>query len=80
MAEKNRITLQTNVYELISEYPDSQEVLIEYGIPCASCHFSTYDTIGDSIAEFGISEDDTAELLGQLNEMAQKEPAEQSSE
>ncbi len=65
------ITVDTNVYELISEYPDSQEVLIEYGIPCASCHFSSYDTIGDSIAEFGIEEEDVRDMLEQLNAIVQ---------
>jgi hybrid cluster-associated redox disulfide protein len=72
--EKNEkvITADTNVFELISEYPDSQEILIEYGIPCASCHFSSYDTLGDSIAEFGIEEDDVKELLEQLNEVVKK--------
>jgi hybrid cluster-associated redox disulfide protein len=78
--ESKKITLQTNVYELISTYPDSQEVLIEYGIPCASCHFSSYDTIGDSIAEFGIDEADTADLLEQLNEIVLNSAPENKSE
>ncbi|MDQ3239688.1 MAG: DUF1858 domain-containing protein [bacterium] len=68
--KKQLITLQTNVFELISEYPDSQELLIEYGIPCASCHFSTYDTLNDSVLEFGIEEEDVTEMLEQLNEIA----------
>ncbi|MDQ3099413.1 MAG: DUF1858 domain-containing protein [bacterium] len=67
--DKKVITTATNVYELISEYPDSQEVLIEYGIPCASCHFSSYDTIADSIAEFGIEDEDVKDMLEQLNEI-----------
>lgn len=78
--EQKKITLETNVYELISTYPDSQEVLIEYGIPCASCHFSSYDTIGDSIAEFGIDEADTAELLEQLNEIVLRDEQEKKPE
>lgn len=77
---QKKITLGTNVYELISTYPDSQEVLIEYGIPCASCHFSSYDTIGDSIAEFGIDEADTSDLLEQLNEIVLKDEQEKKSE
>jgi hemerythrin len=63
------VTLETNVYELITTYPDSQEVLIEYGIPCASCHFSSYDRIIDSVEEFGIDEEDVKDLLEQLNEI-----------
>lgn len=70
--ESNKITTETNVYELISTYPDSQEVLIEYGIPCASCHFSSYDTIADSIAEFGLEEEDVRDLLEELNEIVAK--------
>jgi hybrid cluster-associated redox disulfide protein len=72
MTEEKKITLQTNVYELITEYPDSQEVLIEYGIPCASCHFSSFDTIGDSVAEFGIDDEDVSDMLEQLNEILVK--------
>jgi hybrid cluster-associated redox disulfide protein len=79
-AEQKKITVDTNVFELISEYPDSQEILIEYGIPCASCHFSSYDTIGDSIAEFGIEEDDVKELLEQLNELTKRPKVEKTDE
>jgi hypothetical protein len=63
------VTLETNVYELISTYPASQEVLIEYGIPCASCHFSSYDRIIDSVEEFGIEDEDVKDLLEQLNDI-----------
>jgi hybrid cluster-associated redox disulfide protein len=71
-----KIALETNVYDLITTYPDSVEVLIEYGIPCASCHFSSYDTIADSVAEFGIDEEDVKELLEQLNEIVVKDEQE----
>ncbi len=74
--EIKKITLETNVYEVISTYPDSQEVLIEYGIPCASCHFSSFDTLGDSVAEFGIDDADVKELLEQLNEIVAKDEQE----
>lgn len=78
--QKKIISADTNVYELISEYPDSQEVLIEYGIPCASCHFSSYDTIGDSIAEFGIEEEDVRDMLEQLNAIVQSTPPQKRDE
>ena len=65
-----KITVDTNVYELISTYPDTVEILIEYGIPCASCHFSSYDTIQDSIVEFGLDEEDVADLMTEINEIA----------
>ena len=67
MSEAKKITLATNVFELVSQYPDAQTVLIEYGIPCASCHFSSFDTLGDSIAEFGLRDNEVAELLDELN-------------
>jgi hybrid cluster-associated redox disulfide protein len=66
------VTLETNVNELITTYPDSVEILIEYGIPCASCHFSSYDRIIDSVEEFGLDEEDVKELLEQLNEIVKQ--------
>jgi hybrid cluster-associated redox disulfide protein len=65
----DKVTLQTNIGELIENYPQVVEVLIDYGIPCASCHFSSYDSLGDSIAEFRLEEEDTADLLAELNEI-----------
>lgn len=66
-----KISQMTNVAELISEYPESVEILIDYGIPCASCHFSSYDTLGDSIAEFGLEAEDVKDLLDELNELVE---------
>ncbi len=74
------ITRETNVYEIISEYPDSVDVLIEYGIPCASCHFSSYDTLGDSIVEFGLLDEDVTELLEQLNQVVTDTEAKKKGE
>lgn len=68
----NKIKRDTNVYELISTYPDTVEILIEYGIPCASCHFSSYDTLQDSFVEFGLDEEDIADLLTELNEIVEE--------
>ncbi|GIW60166.1 MAG: hypothetical protein KatS3mg087_1232 [Patescibacteria group bacterium] len=65
----DKITLQTNIGELIENYPQTVEVLIDYGIPCASCHFSSYDSLGDSILEFRLEEEDTTDLLAELNEI-----------
>ena len=64
-----KVTLQTNIGELIENYPETVEVLIDYGIPCASCHFSSYDSLGDSILEFRLGEEDTTDLLAELNEI-----------
>jgi hypothetical protein len=64
-----KVTLQTNIGELIENYPETVEVLIDYGIPCASCHFSSYDSLGDSILEFRLGEEDTNDLLAELNEI-----------
>lgn len=66
-----KIGLGTNVAELIETYPESAEILMDYGIPCASCHFSSYDTIADSVAEFGIDGEDLKDLLDELNELAE---------
>lgn len=70
--EEKKITVDTNVYELISTYPDTVEILIEYGIPCASCHFSSYDTLQDSINEFGLDEEDVTDLLFEINEIVRE--------
>lgn len=69
--QDQKITQMTNVAELIAEYPDSVEILIDYGIPCASCHFSSYDTLGDSFAEFGLEQEDIRDLLSELNELVE---------
>ena len=72
MESKAKISVETNVYELITTYPDTVQILIEYGIPCASCHFSSYDTIQDSVVEFGLDDEDVADLLTELNEIVEE--------
>ena len=75
-----KITVDTNVYELISTYPATVEILVEYGIPCATCHFSSYDTIKDSVVEFGLDEEDVEDLITELNEIVEQEDAKKKSE
>lgn len=57
-------TRESNIGEIINEYPESIEVFMNFGLGCVGCPSSQLDTIEDACLIHGI---DVEELLEALN-------------
>jgi hybrid cluster-associated redox disulfide protein len=69
LQEKINITKENNLGELVAKYPDTVEVLLDFGLHCVGCIASSFDTIEDGCKVHGMSDEEIDELLERLNEV-----------
>ena len=72
MKQNQIITKQTLVSALIEEHPEVEEILMSYGLHCAGCHFSEFDTLEDGAMMHGLSDEDIELMIKDVNEVAKK--------
>ena len=66
------ITKNTLISALIDEHPEVQEILMEYGLHCAGCHFSEFDTLEDGALMHGLDDEDMDLMIRDVNEIVGK--------
>lgn len=64
------ITKDSNLAELVNAYPETAEVLMDFGLHCVGCIASSFDTIEAGAKVHGMSDEEIAEMLERLNEVA----------
>lgn len=52
--EKKKITLDSNIMEVIQQHPHAAEIFMKHGLPCVGCAAAQHEKISDAVAEFGI--------------------------
>ena len=72
MKQSQIITKDTPVKELIDEHPDVQEILMEYGLHCAGCSFSEFDTLEDGAMIHGLDDEDVGMIIKDVNSVISK--------
>lgn len=70
--ERELITKQTLISTLIDEHPEVQEILLEYGLHCAGCSFSEFDTLEDGALMHGLDDEDLDLMIRDVNEVVGK--------
>lgn len=73
MKQAQIITKETPISGLIDEHPEVQEILMEYGLHCAGCHFSEFDTLEDGAMMHGLSDENVDLMIRDVNETVAKE-------
>ena len=57
----------TNIGELIADYPKAAEIMSAYGLHCAGCFASNFDTIEEGAKIHGIIDDEIDEMIDEIN-------------
>ncbi|HXK52692.1 DUF1858 domain-containing protein [Candidatus Nomurabacteria bacterium] len=65
----SKVTKETNLGELVMEYPEAAEVLLDYGLHCVGCFANTFDTIEMGAKIHGMGDEEIAELIERVNEV-----------
>jgi hybrid cluster-associated redox disulfide protein len=64
-----KITKKTVLGELIVKHPETAEVFLKYGLPCAMCHMASGETVEQAAESHGLKAD---RLLVDLNKAIKK--------
>ncbi|XOU94036.1 MAG: DUF1858 domain-containing protein [Candidatus Kerfeldbacteria bacterium] len=68
-SKKDKITKDILMGELVSKYPQTSEVLMQYGLHCVGCMLSPYESLEAGVSVHGIS---LKPLLKDLNKVITK--------
>lgn len=60
------------IADVVALYPEAAEVLMDFGVSCAGCDVSAYETLEEGILGHGFSEEEFEEVLQDLNEIAEE--------
>ncbi|MBI4117813.1 MAG: DUF1858 domain-containing protein [Parcubacteria group bacterium] len=53
---------------IVDFFPETVAIIMEYGLHCVGCHVSTFETLREGAAAHGMSEEEVAELVSDLND------------
>ncbi len=74
MAEtKKEITKKSNIADLIFAYPELQETFMAFGLHCATCFASQFDTIEDGARIHGMMNEEIEEMIEELKKVVNKQ-------
>lgn len=63
------VTKDTNLGQLVMEYPDAAEILLDYGLHCVHCIASAFDTLETGSKLHGYNDDEVQEIVDSVNEV-----------
>ena len=66
---ETKITKEMNLGELVTLYPDTAEVLLDYGLHCVGCFASAFDTVEIGAKVHGMGDDEIQEMVDRVNEV-----------
>lgn len=66
---KQKITKDTNIRELITKYPQTTPILLEYGLHCVGCTANIYDTMELGARAHGLSDQGIKEMIENINKV-----------
>lgn len=64
-----KITKDMNLGEVVYKYPETAEVLTDYGLHCVGCFANSFDTIETGAKIHGMGDDEVEEMIDRVNEV-----------
>jgi hybrid cluster-associated redox disulfide protein len=72
MNEKEFISRDIKIMDLINDYPEVIPILMGYGLHCVGCHFSSYDTLEAGAKIHGMTDEIIEMMLKDVNLIIEK--------
>ncbi len=74
--KNTEITRNTIIGDIISKYPYTSEVFMDYGVHCVGCSASSFETMEQGILGHGFSEGELMDILMEINDAIKNPPEE----
>lgn len=69
METQQLINKDMTMGEIIEKYPFASEVMLSYGLHCVGCHVNPYESLENGALGHGMSDEEIASLLQELNDL-----------
>jgi hybrid cluster-associated redox disulfide protein len=63
------VTKDTNLAQLLFSYPETAEILLDYGLHCVGCFANAFDSLEAGTKVHGFSEEYVQEIIDRVNEV-----------
>jgi hybrid cluster-associated redox disulfide protein len=70
--QKTTFTGQETIADILSKFPEAQEVFNSYNLGCSGCHINVYETLQQGVMAHGMNDQDLKKIIKDL-ETAAKE-------
>ena len=71
--EKFKVNAAANLGEIVRRYPEAGRIMIQYGLFCAGCFASAFETIAEGARAHGLSKEELGEMIKKINEVIKDE-------
>src|SRR3989338_2802287 len=68
------ITKETIIGDIVENYPETIEPLMEMGVHCVGCHVSPYETLEGGFKGHGMTDEEINKALEKLNQAIKNSP------
>lgn len=70
--KKDKVNKNMTLGEAIQKFPESAEIMMNYGLHCIGCHVATWETIEQGALSHGMSDKETDRMIKEINEAISK--------
>lgn len=63
------ITKEMNLGELVYKYPETAEILMDFGLHCVGCFANSFDTLEAGAKVHGMSDEEIGQMIERINEV-----------
>jgi hybrid cluster-associated redox disulfide protein len=68
----DEITREMKMGDIVRNFPNTIEVMLEHGLHCIGCHVAQFETLEQGCMAHGMSEKEIGELLNKMNQAIKK--------
>ena len=65
--EKQKITKNTTLGEVVSKHPQAVEPMLKRGMHCVGCHVAAFETVEQGAKAHGMKDKEIEEMLKEMN-------------
>ncbi|MFH2106758.1 MAG: DUF1858 domain-containing protein [Candidatus Micrarchaeota archaeon] len=75
--EKDLITKESTIGEVIMSHPEVVPKLLEFGVHCIGCHVAASESIKDGLTAHGFSEEQIDKMVKEMNDVVKNKKTEE---
>ena len=65
---KENVSKSMTLGEVVEKFPESAEVMMNYGLHCIGCHVASWETIEQGALGHGLGEKEIEKMVTEINE------------